>query len=363
MSEDRETDTGTKVPVHPRTVRHAMARARIDVRTLAERLGVPPGTIEAWCNGDDRPTYAEARELARALHIGFSWLMVPPRKAVLPIPDLRRGTLRGREPSPELLAAVHDALRKRDWMRERRPSLDFVGSADGAPPWDTAREIAARLSVDEARDECRSAGDFLDRLATKAEENGVIVLRRECVGTDANRPYDPNEFAGFTIVDDRAPIVFVNASRDPARQALALVHGVAHVWLGHGGVCGGSDAAGPVDDTEARVDAITAAIVTRGPKMREAAVPRRAVHSDLPDRDGIAVALAEIRGEGPRDSGERSDDEFWRLLEIRNSPTLTAELRRAAAGGGIGPKDVAVLLDVDLHTALAFTGRASDTSA
>lgn len=226
-----------RVPVNPELLRWARERARADAFELQVRF---PKLAE-WEDGDLQPTLKQLEGFAKAVHvpIGYLFLPQPPVEAV-PIPDFR--TLSGRQltqPGPNLLDMIYACQERQGWYREyalqtQQPALPFVGSATtDAAPAAVAMDMAAVLAFDlDSRRDARTWTEALRQFITQAERIGVMVMVTGVVLNNNRRHLDPDEFRGFALSDDRAPLVFINGADTKAAQMFTLAHELAHLWLG-----------------------------------------------------------------------------------------------------------------------------------
>lgn len=167
------------------------------------------------------------------------FLPEPPEEA-LPIPDFRTlGDKPVRRPSPNLLDTVFEMQRRQAWLREERieeglGALPFVGSATpDAAPEKVAAAMRRTLGVSAGWADVHSTWpDALRVLRDRIEAVGIIVVVNGVVGNNNHRKLDPEEFRGFVLIDEYAPLIFVNGADGKAAQMFTLAHELAHVWAG-----------------------------------------------------------------------------------------------------------------------------------
>lgn len=229
------------VPASIPVLRWAADRACLSDAILEKRFRKWP----LWLTGEAQPTLKQLENFARLTHtpIGYFFLPEPP-ELELPVPDFR--TLRDEamlEPSSALLDTLYLCQQRQEWFRDYArmhglPRLTFVGSvtlADQAEDVAEAMRQSLSLSIAE-RKGLPTWTDALRQLIAKAEEAGVLVMASSIVGSNSHRKLNVDEFRGFALADDLAPLVFLNGADSKAAQMFTLAHELAHIWLGESGV-------------------------------------------------------------------------------------------------------------------------------
>ena len=176
--------------------------------------------------------------------MGFFFLQEPPQER-LSIPHFRtlKNHISEQPPSPDLIETIQIMEQRQSWMSEYladqgHTRLSFVGSARVGDPADyIADEIRHVLGLEEmwAADQPNWTKALLE-LRRRMEDIGILVVVTGMVGTNTRRKLDVSEFRGFVLVDDYAPLVFVNNADGKAAQMFTLAHELAHIWFGKSAV-------------------------------------------------------------------------------------------------------------------------------
>ncbi|MCE5294477.1 MAG: XRE family transcriptional regulator [Chlamydiales bacterium] len=233
------------VAISPDVFRWATRRAGLANAELAKRMNVKVEKIHDWEAGNTFPTIRQTERLAKALRVplGYLFLSQPPIMEI-PISDFR--TLPNKENlfiSIDLQEVIYDAQRKSDWYKEWRieeglEPYEFVGkySVDNTIG-DVVQDLRRELNIPEGfAGGLHSWSEHLNQLVNRVEDKGILVLQSGIVGNNTHRKLSVNEFRGFSIADDYAPLIFINAQDAITARIFTLVHELTHIWIGEGGI-------------------------------------------------------------------------------------------------------------------------------
>ena len=316
----KRTSNILRVSVRPEMLRWALERSGKHTADIAKQFPA----LAAWGSGDKQPTLKQLEAFAKATYtpIGFLFLAEPPEEQV-PIPDFR--TIADQpvaRPSPNLLDTLYLCQQRQAWYRrfalmEGEEPLKFVDSirlTDGVD--EAAERIRKALGFNlEERRKLSTWTEALRRFIEEADAAGVLVMVSGVVGSNNKRKLNPKEFRGFALVDDLAPVVFVNGADTKAAQMFTLAHELVHIWLGESALSDSQARAAPHHAIERWCNQVAAELLAPLTVVREEYDPKAELRDEL---DRLAkrfkvstlVVLRRIR-----DVGGLSAEAYWNAYE------------------------------------------------
>ena len=350
---------------------------------MASKMRVKPERVLRW-ERSGVLSMAQANTLAAKTYTPLGFLYSSePQEDSLPITDLRtRSGEPLRDPSPNLLDTVYAMQRRQNWMREElvthyeEPPLSFVGaSALTDDPIRVAEDMRNLLDI--ADDWAAAASNWseaLRYLRNRLEELGILVVFNGVVGNNTSRKLDRDEFQGFALVDEYAPLVFVNNTDFKAAQMFTLVHELAHIFFGQTGLTYHRDLQAIDNDIERICDVTTAEFlvpeeefracwsrarhtgnpygtIARQFKVSLIVAARRALDFELIDRDSFFAFYNRNKSQGTRIKKSTDDGgNFWNTQQWRIGRRFGSMVFRATKEGRLPYAEAYSLTDLKVGT-------------
>jgi Zn-dependent peptidase ImmA (M78 family) len=352
------------VEVKPNILTWAQERSGMPYEALLKRFP----KFDLWKSGDAMPTLRQLTDLAKKTltPLGYFFLSEPPEDK-LPIPDFRTvGDEPVRRPSPNLLETVQTMQLRQEWLGDylkehAETPHAFVGSVRLSDEVSAAaRKMRELLDVtDDWAHHHTTWSAALSALCLAADKAGVVIVINSVVGNNTHRKLDTNEFRGFVLSDDYAPLVFINGADGKAAQMFTLAHEMAHLLIGRGGVFNFRDLL-PIDNeverfcnrvaaeflvperdmrsvwNEAMRDSEPFQLLARRFKVSSIVAARRALDLDLIDKKAFFDFYQMYQeDERRKKAAKTTKGEFYATQNFRIGRRFAATVVRAAKEGWV----------------------------
>ncbi len=235
-----------QITLKPAVLRWARERVDLQPAELAKKIGVSWERVEQW-EKIGKISLSQLDKLAHNTYtpLGFLYLSEPPKELDrLPIPDFRsRDSQLRHHPSINLLETVQITQRRQAWMREEllqkgADSISFVGSTSlKDQPNEVAKAMKNHLCLEKSWAVQKPTWESaLRHLRDSIENARIMVIFNGVVENNTHRKLDREEFQGFALIDNYAPLIFINGADYQAAQMFTLSHELAHIFIGVAGV-------------------------------------------------------------------------------------------------------------------------------
>lgn len=199
--------------------------------------------INDWIDQKKEPTIKQLQALSQKTQIPFGYFFLedmPDEE----IPLLKFRTIDNNEidhPSRNLIDTINEMETKRAWLSDYRKSQgfgknSFVNAQDGMKNShslaDVAQAILAELDLEMGWNYQKHSSDRFNTLRVHLDNVGVTVMTSGFVKNSTRRTLDQNEFRAFALIDEYAPLIFVNSNDSFRAMLFSLVHEMVHVWYG-----------------------------------------------------------------------------------------------------------------------------------
>lgn len=196
--------------------------------------------IESWLTGKRMPTIVQLRDLSKASHISFGdFFLDNPPKSDLPLLNYRTiNNSKVINPSKDLIEVVNQMELRVDWLQdyyqnEGLEAISFVGQGRTKTNLSVEEKAKSILSYFELKSGWNlNTKDAFNFLKNKVEDARITVILGSYVGRQNRRSLNIEEFRAFVLVNDYAPLIFINTRDSQNARLFSLVHELVHIWMG-----------------------------------------------------------------------------------------------------------------------------------
>lgn len=180
-----------------------------------------------------QPTVKQLGLFSSQLHIPFGSLLLstPPKDDNI---SLAFRTQKNAPANVSLTVRdiIYEMKRKQAWFKEEsglaNQRLTLIGSADNLNNSQSLAILSKFLVLNHFHD----ARELFNDLRIQIAKLGILNMQKGSAGLGNNRPLDVEELRAFVLLDDYAPLIFVNQKDSYTARIFSLVHEFVHILRG-----------------------------------------------------------------------------------------------------------------------------------
>ncbi len=211
-------------------------------QTSEEKLGTKlVENIKQWLDGTKCPTFNQIEDFSKKSHIplGYFFLQTPPVEQISLLEYRTLDSIELANPSRNLIDTIREMEAVQEWMINYRKEWNYdiirvVGSLKDITDIKIIADAIRNdlgLNVEWYR-ECANSSEAFNKVRRLLEECGIVVMMNGIVGKNTHRVLDINEFRAFAMVNEWAPLIFINGADSAGGKIFSLFHEIVHLWIG-----------------------------------------------------------------------------------------------------------------------------------
>jgi len=179
------------------------------------------------------PTVKQLSVFASQLHVPFGNLLLetPPELKSIRL-AFRTQNNAPASVSLNVRETIYEMQRKQYWFKNESgyaiKHLEFVGIAQG---YDVSKSLEILNNLIQWKHH-PGPRELYNDLRNQIAKLGVLVMQKGGVGLGTNRPIDVKELRAFVMLDEYAPLIFVNQKDSYTARVFSLIHEFIHILRG-----------------------------------------------------------------------------------------------------------------------------------
>lgn len=227
--------------------------------------------LDRWISHEEVPNTNTILTVSKATNIPFGYLFLknPPQEECSLIHCRTINSLTNKNFSRDLIDTYNIMSNIQNWMSEYNREnlgidpLHFVDSCKGKiSVADIANDIRNELEITiDYFKSSKKKSNYFKNLKDKITQLGILVMKNSCVGNNHKRKLNISEFRAFTLIDDYAPLIFINNNDSENGKIFSLIHELAHIWIGENNLFNDNYFSSSVSKTEQICNAVAAEVL------------------------------------------------------------------------------------------------------
>lgn len=328
--------------------------------------------LNAWISERKKPTYNQLEKVSKATGIpfGYFFLRTPPIEDLSIVEYRTVDSVELLNPSRNLIDTMKSMEAIQDWMHaylgETLEKCAYVGAMQGQSNTrlfaDYVRDILSLKG--NWRDGCSSASDLFKVIRNAISNIGTIIMLNGVVGNNTHRPLNIHEFRAFALVDEIAPLIFINNNDSENGKLFSLLHEFAHICLGENSLFNEPIINNSrVKRSEILCNAVSAEILV--PTESFVSIWKQSVEKDLKER---IISTAQTYCCGNMVIARKAldngfiDEKLYHVIVNEVNQAFQKKLSEKKGGGGDYYRTAAARIDHNFLTCLAGSVASGKTS-